>query len=62
MAYKDFLVRKTMSAKEKLNKQDLLHTRIAPVDFERVKSVADLVDAFGEGSIQACPVSLKIIL
>jgi deoxyhypusine synthase len=58
MAYKDFLVRKTMSDKEKRNKQDLLHTRIAPVDFEQVKSVADLVDAFGGGSIQARNVGL----
>ena len=58
MAYKDFLVRKTMNAQEKQNKKDLLHTRISPVDFERVKTVADLVDSFSGGSIQARNIGL----
>ena len=58
MAYKDFLVRKTMNEQEKRNKKDLLHTRISPVDFERVKTVADLVDSFGGGSIQARNIGL----
>lgn len=58
MAYKDFLVRKTMGEKEKRQKQDLFHTRISPVDYEKVESVADLVESFSGCSIQARNIGL----
>ena len=58
MAYKDSLDRKTMGDIEKQKKQDLLHTRIAPIDFEKIETVADLVDSFSGSSIQARNIGL----
>ncbi len=59
MAYKDFLVRKTMDGGEKKQKQDLLHTRISPVDYDKVETVADLVENFSHCSIQARNIGLS---
>ena len=58
MAYKDSLDRKTMGDIEKQKKQDLLHTLIAPIDFEKIETVADLVDSFSGSSIKARNIGL----
>lgn len=42
-----------LSSQERSQKKSLLKTRINPIDFEKIKNVADLVDAYQDTSIQA---------
>jgi deoxyhypusine synthase len=59
MAYKDFIKSiQPLDKKDRAQKRKLLHTKIAPVDFGKIKSVADLVEAFQSTSIQARNIGL----
>ena len=54
MAYKEFIKNlHPLNAQEKKQKKTLLKTRIKPVDFEKIRNVADLVDSYQDASIQA---------
>ncbi|NIP99348.1 MAG: deoxyhypusine synthase [Nitrospinaceae bacterium] len=59
MSYKDFLKSlHPLNPQEKKQKKSLLKNRIDQVDFEKIKNVADLVDAYQGASIQARNVGL----
>ncbi|PIR01329.1 MAG: deoxyhypusine synthase [Nitrospinae bacterium CG11_big_fil_rev_8_21_14_0_20_45_15] len=58
MVYKDYLMEDPLNDEQKNLKKELLNTRIAPVDFEKVESVADLVESFQSTSIQARNIGL----
>jgi len=54
MAYKDFLKNlHPLSAQEKKQKKSLLNNRVDQVDFDKIRNVADLVEAYKGSSIQA---------
>ena len=53
MTYKDFLMPEPMGEDKKKEKKSLLHTKVSPVDYEKIESVADLVESFQSSSIQA---------
>ncbi len=55
MAYEDYLKYfvKSLSAKERSLKRSILSQPIQQVDFDRIRSVADLVEAYQHSSIQA---------
>ncbi len=54
MAYKDYLkFANELSAKERSKKRSLLSEPISQVDFDKIKNVADLVEAYQNSSIQA---------
>ncbi|QPJ61900.1 MAG: deoxyhypusine synthase family protein [Candidatus Nitronauta litoralis] len=54
MAYKDYIkfVNK-LSQKERSTKRSIMREPISQVDFDKIKNVADLVDAYKDSSIQA---------
>jgi len=59
MAYSDFIKNlHPLNSQQKKQKKSLLKTRINPIDFENINSVADLVDAYKNTSIQARNVGL----
>ncbi len=59
MAYKDFLDSlPPLSKKDRNLKKSLLKTRVAQIDFDKIRNVADLVEAFQSSSIQARNVGL----
>ncbi|PIQ95711.1 MAG: deoxyhypusine synthase [Nitrospinae bacterium CG11_big_fil_rev_8_21_14_0_20_56_8] len=58
MAYKDNLLPEPLSDNQKAQKQDILNTRISPVDYGSVRNVADLVEGFKSCSIQARNIGL----
>lgn len=59
MAYKDFLeYLHPLSKKDRNLKKSLLKTRIGQIDFDKIRNVADLVEAFQSSSIQARNVGL----
>ena len=59
MSYKEFLnsVHK-LSPQEKKQKKSILKNRVGQVDYDKIKNVADLVEAFKGSSIQARNVGL----
>ncbi len=58
MAYKDFLMPKPLDPERKVEKKNILNTRVSPVDFQDIENVADLVESFRSSSIQARNVGL----
>ena len=54
MAYQDYIKNlHPLSPQDRSKKKSLLKTRINPIDFEKIKNVADLVEAYQNTSIQA---------
>ncbi len=54
MSYQDYIKNiHPLSSQEKKQKKALLKTRINQIDFEKIKNVADLVEAYQDTSIQA---------
>ncbi|MFQ5450038.1 MAG: deoxyhypusine synthase family protein [Nitrospinaceae bacterium] len=53
MPYKDFLMPQPLDIEKKRAKKSLLHTRVSPINYEKIADVADLVEAFESTSIQA---------
>ena len=53
MGYKESYMPEPLDEGKKKKKKEILHTRIAPVDFENINDVADLVESFQSASIQA---------
>ena len=54
MAYQDYIKNlPPLSAQDRNKKKSLLKTRVNQVDFEKIKNVADLVEAYEGASIQA---------
>ncbi len=53
MGYKDVLMPEPLDEGKKKKKKEILNTRVAPVDFEKINDVADLVESFQSASIQA---------
>jgi len=54
MAYKDYLNSlPQLSSQEKKQKKSLLKRRVNQIDFDKIKNVADLVEAYQDASIQA---------
>ena len=58
MSYKDFLLPEPMGEKDKVRKEEILHSRVKQVDFDKIGNVADLVDFFKTSSIQARNIGL----
>jgi len=58
MAYKEYLLQDPLSEEDIARKKELLNTRIAPVDYEKIGNVADLVESFQSTSIQARNIGL----
>ncbi len=58
MAYKDFLLPEPLQPGKKKQKDEILQTRISHHDFGEIKDVADLVESFQSGSIQARNIGL----
>ncbi len=53
MGYKESYMPEPLDEGQKKKKKEILNTRIAPVDFENIKDVGDLVESFQSASIQA---------
>ena len=58
MSYKDFLLPEPMGEKDKVRKEEILHSRVKQVDFDKIGNVADLVEFFKTSSIQARNIGL----
>jgi deoxyhypusine synthase len=53
MGYKESYMPEPLDEGQKKKKKEILHTRVAPVDFENINDVGDLVESFQSASIQA---------
>ncbi len=58
MSYKEYLMQAPLTKDKIAKKKELLNTRIAPIDFEKITNVADLVENFQSTSIQGRNIGL----